>query len=65
MKIKTLIEELKNFDPNSEVVIQTQKGHSLFGDISTIEESEESPEILVMQFKNEGYSPKQALRIEC
>jgi hypothetical protein len=61
MKVKKLIEALQEFNQDSEIVIQTQKKHALFGDIGQIEESEEDCRVLVMQFQNEGYSPNQAL----
>jgi hypothetical protein len=66
MKIRELREELERFDEEQEIIIQTQKGHCLYGDIGRIEESddEDYEGILIMQFCHEGYSPKQALGIE-
>lgn len=59
MKIKELIEKLREYDNKDEIVIQTQKGHCLYGDIGCIDVDDYG--YVVMGFKNEGYSPAQAL----
>ena len=64
MKVKLLIEKLERFDEDSDIVIRTQKGHQLFGDIGIIDYDEDDEQLLIMDFTNEGYSPKQALRLE-
>jgi len=64
MKIKDLIEELQCFNENNEIVIQTQNHHALYGDVGSMEEDDENESIIIMQFRNEGYSPEQALRRE-
>jgi len=60
MKVKELIEMLEGYDGDMDIVIRTQKRHSLYGDIGEIEEHDN--ETIILDFQNEGYSPEQALR---
>lgn len=68
MKIRDLLSELRNFDKDDDIVIRTQKGHELYGDIGSIgyyeqedEEGSSESNVVVIDFTNEGYSPTQAL----
>ena len=79
MKKSDLVAMLSKFRDEDEIVICTQKRHTLYGNIGSIhyfgqgenEESDENPEtdadrpaIAVIEFTNEGYSPEQALGSE-
>jgi hypothetical protein len=79
MKKADLIDLLQDIPDDAQVVICTQKRHTLYGDIGSIEPSSlsgEEPEmsddirdvnpdvVYVLHFTNEGYSPAQALNLE-
>ncbi len=63
MKIRQLIEKLQEFESNDDIVIQTQYNHPLYADIGQLDYKDNNSAIVVMNFKNESYSPKQALKI--
>lgn len=69
MKIKDLIEKLEDFNPDTEICIQTQNGYALYADIGCLEELENDSDmpgdkqIVVMNSFNESCSIKQALQL--
>lgn len=83
MKKSDLLDILADIPDDAELVIRTQKRHTLYGDIDRDiepyvpyrhrnrdgdEENEYAPKedsgIFIIDFRNEGYSPEQALGLK-
>ena len=75
MTVLHLINTLRKLPEYAQLVIQTQRRHSIYGDIADIEEWEDDGEatkedikeqipknmIYIISVTNEGYSPNQAI----